>query len=95
MVLGISAGKQTKAQQGSAAEASSMQEELDLEARSRKLQSESLSASQVAMSAASVSSVTQIQGEVVNQKALSIVKRVKDKLTGGLPLLEDLYSRAH
>lgn len=73
--LCIAAAKQSQVAEPSASGADSTAEELDMEPRSKRVGS---------MSGASTvsSSVCEPQGEVVNQKALNIVKRVKDKLTG-------------
>lgn len=85
---GVSATKQAKVQQGSPTDvADSAPDEIaaDMELRGRKpgSASASLSSSRAnTHSAASDSLSSRPQGELVNQKALNIVQRVRDKLTG-------------
>lgn len=74
----VLAGKQAKTQDAS--ETNSIAEDFDIDTKGSS--TTSLSSSRAMASLMSSFSSNQQQGEVVNQKALNIVQRVKDKLTG-------------
>lgn len=75
-MLFFAAAKQSKVpESNSTSGGESATDDLDIETRAQRSRS--------ASGASTVnSSVNEPRGEVVNQKALNIVKRVKDKLTG-------------